>query len=200
MTLTEADPRWTTASEIWSRFGDLTRFVSSAEIAFEREAVLWRTTDLVKADSVQIRQVRGDGKGEYRAVIGEHTEAVSELGTLHGLVLLGYCSLAEEISRLALGSQKLTGGIEQWGAAALATHDQSFDEMKGGLAGMVGTFVVRNAVAHGSTSWSKRMWDRVRKAGGNPPTVGTPIDPSTALTEGRPLIKNFMRCTGMTVV
>ena len=196
--LTEDDDRFEPASQVWVRYGELTRFMESARIALDRERALWESTEFVSADTIRLKSPSISGN-EYRVRIDQHVAAVSDAETLSGLVLLGSCAAAEELARIALGRSRLPqGGVEAWGAEALALQATTLSAVKGGSAAIVSAYVVRNAVAHGMPRWTPEMVARVSEAAGSPPEVGARVFVARDLEAYRTALRSFMRLTGLT--
>lgn len=193
------DDRFSAVSDVWARYGELTRFLESARIAIERERSLWESADFVAAESIQIRSCSIGGAGTYRVQIDQHLATLGDPETLSGLVLLGTCSAAEELARIALKTERLpTGGVEKWGPEALRPNGHDLNEVKGGKAQIVSVYQVRNAVVHGHRAWTEAMVSRVIAAGGSPPAVGSKVEVAPVLATYRSCLRSFMQLTGLT--
>ena len=146
---------------MWSEWGRITRFLESARVAFERERDLWASLKLVAADDVRFSA--SAGRTKYRVGVAEHLAAVEDEDTLYASVLIHTYAIAESAAAQRLRDDpRNLGGIEDWGERLLAGADESWESVKGGLAGAVEVAIVRNAYAHGSRRIDRAAAKRLR--------------------------------------
>ena len=195
-----SDPDFAATKVVWERYRDLTRFLHSSRIALNREAALWNTLQLSAPENVGITTPSLGGVGSYEVTVAEHVAALQDFETMSGLVLLGSCSLAEALTRLRLGVDKLDrSGIETWGNEALQRNNRSFADLGDNCGVLVEAYVARNIYAHGQSVWSQNDVNRVANSGGTPPPVGARLEVANRLEAYRQAIKQYMRLTGMTI-
>lgn len=200
MSIDETDPRLPEVQRVWERYRDLSRFLHSSKIAMSREQILWSSLELSDADAVRISVPSSGGVGTYAVAIGEHLGALQDVETLSGLVLLGTCSLAEQLTRISLNAEDLDrSGITVWGRDALAANGQDLSGLGNGRTDLIEAYATRNLFVHGYDTWTQRAANRVSDAGGTPPQAGSPLRISRRLDSYRAAIKSYMRLTGLTV-
>lgn len=200
MPLPQSDPRYPDVVDIWTSYRDLTRFLESTRLALTRERALWNGVEFHSPEDV-VLQAEGVGgpTSTYRVKVADHLGALADDEVLAGLVLLKTASLCEALFRLLLAVDELSGGVETWGTRGLTVGGRQWADAMGGEAGAVDVYVHRNAVAHGSTTWTTTMSDRLKRAGGVPPALGTPVTVASQLETFRARLRSLMRLTGLTI-
>lgn len=194
------DPRHPEVAAVWYSYGGLTRFLESTRLALAREEALWLGVEFDAPDAIVLTSEGIAGPPSvYRVAIADHLSALADGEVFAGLVLLKTAALAEALARLLLSVPRLEGGLEVWAPACLQAAGHSPGKVHAGMAGLVETYVHRNAVAHGTTTWSQPMVDRLLKAGGTPPAAGSSVVVAPNLAEFRSRLRSFMRLTGLTV-
>jgi hypothetical protein len=181
------------ANSPYGEWGRLTRFLESARLAFDRERELWASL------GIDERVFISAPDGHYRVRVHNHIDAVDDVETLHGSVLVHSYALAESAAaiRLAMDIRSL-GGIEDWGARLLRSNDRDWSDVHGGLAGAVEVAVVRNAVAHGSRTIDSSASERLFKAGARMRPVGSTVTlPYTELKEFRARLLSLLNTAGL---
>ena len=159
---------------------------------------MWRSVRAhVRRADLEIEARPVGSAATYTVSLDEHLTALGMTATLSGLVLVQSWSLAEALGRVALRQDDL-GQIEQWAPLALGANRQGVGRVAGGLAGLVESYVVRNAVAHGLPFWTGRMANRVVAAGGPAHRRGETFDLSDdGLEEYRASVRSLMRLMGL---
>jgi hypothetical protein len=180
---------------VWDEWGRLTRFHESARLAFAREGRLWNELELANADSATVRIKNGDRT--YQASVAQHRRAVADEQLLGASVLLYSYALAESAAEDLLGpGANVSSGIEKWGDALLKKAGNSWVNVEGGKAGVVETAIVRNAIAHGDTSYTESNVNRILQAGGAP--TWKAMDPLRldydSILKYRKCLKSLLRC------
>jgi hypothetical protein len=180
---------------IWEEWGRLTRFHESARLAFAREERLWNELQLSNADSATVLIQSGDRT--YQVSVGQHRSAIADEQLLGASVLLYSYALAEAAVEEVLGSGATEkGGIENWSEDLLKKAGNSWNSVEGGKAGVVETAIVRNAIAHGATSYTQSDVNRILQVGGAPAWKAMDslrLDYDSIL-EYRKCLKSLLRC------
>lgn len=160
---------------IWDEWGRLTRFFESSRIALAREAHLWDSLELANHGDAVVR-IESDSC-TYQVSLQAHTEAVSDTWFLYASALLSYFALAESAAADALGREDLVGlDAAMWGDQLLERAGASWDKVPGGRIGILEVAVVRNLIAHGDRTHSKRSISKLTAAGMKvPPRIGDPV-------------------------
>ena len=176
--------------KIWDEWRNVTRFLRSAQIAFDAEMSKWNS--LPVSDLSEIQLAIKTGKSNYKVMLPEHLEVLKDNQTLFSMTLQASLALIEEHARDVLRELHTKGhslspvitaskvqeaidkyppkGIEGWGTRLLALVKRSWADVNlGGLAGIIEVVVVRNALAHGQPAVSQSMLNRVHNAGGTLP-------------------------------
>lgn len=200
MPLSSSDPRFPEVVDIWTSYRDLTRFLESTRLALTRERALWNGVEFHSPEDV-VLQAEGVGgpASKYRVKVIDHLDALADDEVLAGLVLLKTASLCESLFRLLLAVDELSGGVEVWGTNGIVLAGQQWADVLGGQAGVVDVYVHRNAVAHGTTTWTPQMVRRLQGAGGVPPALGTSVSVAGQLEMFRARLRSLMRLTGLTI-
>ncbi|TXL61474.1 hypothetical protein [Aeromicrobium terrae] len=148
---------------LWDRWGALTVSLLSMRVAIEREHALWEHLDVTNRAETRIKSSVG---GKFKIKITDHAAALEDQSTLASAALVLSYSMAEAaaLERLGLDSRKVHG-IEEWGARLLESNTSSWDDVEGGLAGVVEVAVIRNLVVHGPLTIDAASAKRLRKAG-----------------------------------
>ncbi len=80
----------------------------------------------------------------------------------------------------------------------LAPNGKTVSDLSGGLAAVVESYLVRNAVAHAQTMWTTKMSTRVQAAGGEAHRRGERVDLSDVAAAGhRRAISGLMNSSGL---
>ena len=152
---------------IWNEWGRITRFHESARLALVREQRLWNELQLDNAEDATIRVENGDRT--YQATVAQHRRAVSDEQLLSASVLIYSYALAEAAAEDLLGpGTTASSGIEYWGESLLMRAGNSWHTVEGGKAGVVEVAIVRNAVAHGYSTYSASSVARLAQIGHTP--------------------------------
>ena len=183
---------------IWQSWDNITRFHRSMRIAMAREQDHWapvRSHREVKV-SAPVTMLGGPADvtlGEYRAALGS-------TGVLNGLLLLQSWSLAEALALVSLKKPDgRLGKVEEWAPVILSPNGKSVDDLPGGLAAVVESFIARNSIAHVQPEWTVKMCDRIEAAGGDAPALGERVDLSDPVADRhRHAVHDLMRLTGLT--
>ena len=149
---------------VWDEWGDLTRFLESARLAFDRERQLWSSLEIADPSAVTLAAPAGDGN--YRVSLGQHLETLADDHTLCASVLIHSYALAETtaLDRLDRGLNK-GKGIEDWGQQLLESNGSTWTDVIGGKAGAVEVAVMRNACTHGGRRLGTTAVARLARAG-----------------------------------
>lgn len=188
--------RVTEATELWDEWKRITRFLNSTTVALARERLLWGSLELDDAPAVRLHVPAA--KGKYVVRLDEHLDALAHLATLHSAVLIQSCAVAEAAACDRLGIDPRTaGGIEDWGAKLLAANGRSWQDVHGGLPGIVEVAVARNAYAHASHVLDGKASARLVAAGSSRWVVGDRIDlDREAVVDFRVRIRSLLRYGG----
>ena len=151
-------------SDLWQRWGAITRSLISTRIAVERERRFWEGLDFTNRTSVKIKTETRDGRFTLR--LEDHTAALVDESILVASALVFSYSLAESaaIERLGIESRACSG-IEDWGSRLLNAVGRDWADVEGGRAGAVEIGVVRNLLVHGTDSVDDRSVARLEAAG-----------------------------------
>lgn len=181
----------------WDRWGELTRYLHSARLAFKREAKLWDELEFGDPSGVEINQ-----KGEpwkYHVTVEQHRAVMGGEETLLATVLISSYALAEAAALARLGEESSdAGGIEGWGKRLLERNDQGWDAVLGGRSEVVEVAVVRNYYAHALAAMNEKSISRLRNAGNCRFEVGDtcPIDIESTIRY-RHILKDLLRHGGV---
>jgi len=165
-----------TPSLVWDEWGRITRFFESSRIALAREAVLWNSLELADPKEALVRVT--SGTSSYQVSLEAHAEAVSDTWFLYASALVSYFALAESVAADELGLDDLVGmdGIADWGGQLLRAAKCDWRKVHGNRIGAIEVAVVRNLIAHGDRSYSKRAVAKLRAGGMSPcPEPGDPL-------------------------
>lgn len=138
-------------------------------------------------------------EGHYRVTVEKHLDAVADVETLYGSVLVHTYALAEcaAADRLATHPRSL-GRIEDWGARLLTTKDRDWTGVEGGLGGVVEVAVARNAFAHGSRMIDAADRKRLLAAGARTRPAGSPVTLTyDELREFRSRLQSLLNVSGI---
>lgn len=181
---------------LWNEWGSLTRLLKSARIAFEREKNLWETLELAAPEKAIIHIKTPPSA--YTVKLEQHKAILSDETIFCSSLLVYSYALIEDCAATILAQHQKTlgGGIEQWGEFLLSLTQNSWDKVKGGKVGIVEVSVLRNAIAHGSHSYSRECVNRLKGIGFEPlPTEGQQFQITyDLLNEYRSRLKSFARC------
>jgi hypothetical protein len=150
-----------TIGEIWDEWKRLTRFLECSKIAFERELGIWSGLHVPDLNAIQIRTSNGDSL--FRLTANEHMDTLRDEDLLFFIVLSYSYSLCECYARVKMGlgeSERLNGGIENWGTHLLAQAGNTWGDVLGGRAGLIEVAIARNFIAHGSRLVGQSALDR----------------------------------------
>jgi hypothetical protein len=154
----------THAIAVWSEWGRITQFLESVRVALAREHDLWTSLNIETADDVTFTATTG--RDRYRVCISDHLAAIADHDTLYASVLIHSYAIAESAAAHRLDvDPRGFAGIEDWGGRLLATTGETWDAVRGGLAGAVEVAVVRNAYAHGARCIDETAAKRLLAAG-----------------------------------
>lgn len=150
---------------LWDEWGRITRFFESSRIALAREAALWNSLELADPHEAYVRVQ--SGTSIYQVSLPSHAEAVSDDWFMYASALISYYALAESAAAEKLGRDDLVGfdGIADWGQQLLESAGCSWGKVHGRRAGVVEVGVVRNLIAHGDRTYSKRAAKKLADAG-----------------------------------
>ena len=151
-------------SDIWVRWGALTKSLISTRIAIEREKSFWRDLDFTSKAQLRLKNAVRDSKLTVK--LAEHVEALGDEDTiLAATFVLSYAlAEAEALDRLHLDARH-TSGVEDWGTRLLLGAERTWSDVPDGLAGAVEVGVVRNLIVHGETTLDAKSHTRLVKAG-----------------------------------
>ncbi len=161
---------------LWDEWGRITRFFESSRIALAREATLWKSLELADSHDALVRVT--SGTSIYQVSLPAHMEAVGDDWFLYASALMSYFALAESAAAEKLGRDDLVGmdGIADWGERLLTAAGVDWRKVHGKRVGVVEVGVVRNLIAHGDRTYSKRATAKLAAAGKSPcPAPGDPV-------------------------
>ncbi|WP_248148965.1 hypothetical protein [Microbacterium aoyamense] len=159
-------------SDIWVRWGALTKSLISTRIAVERERALWDDLEVTEKAELRLRTpVREAG-----LTVVDHVEALDDESTvLTATFVLSY-ALAEAAALNRLGIDFRAGlGVEEWGTRLLLDAGRTWSDVPEGLSGAVEVAVVRNLILHGQTEFDVQSCVRLATAGNISHAVGDPV-------------------------
>ena len=184
---------------LWDEWGRITRFFESSRIALAREAALWNSLELADPHDAFVRVT--SGTSSYQVSLPAHAEAVSDDWFLYASALMSYFALAESAAADKLGRDDLVGldGIADWGQQLLDAADCGWAKVHGKRVGVVEVGVVRNLIAHGDRTYSKRAVAKLSAAGKTPcPKSGDPVVlDDEAFREYRARLKSLLNRGGL---
>ncbi len=158
----------------WSEWGNVTRFLESARVAFARERNLWQSLEIADRESVTITTTTGSRR--YDVPLSRHLAAVHDETTLYVSALIHYYAIAEDAACRTIGvDQRKAGGIEQWGARLLEQNSKNWGDVEDGLPGAVEVAVVRNSLIHGGRVLDELGARRLTMAGALARTAGQTV-------------------------
>ncbi len=151
-------------SDIWVRWGALTKSLISTRIAIERERSLWQDLDVTNTSQLKLKAAAHDSKLTVR--LAEHVEALGDEDTiLAATFVLSYAlAEAEALTHLRLDARH-TSGVEDWGTRLLLGAERTWSDVPDGLTGAVEVDVVRNLIVHGQTTLDEQSHTRLVKVG-----------------------------------
>jgi len=181
----------------WDEWGRITRFFESSRIALAREASMWKSLELADPTEAYVRVT--NGQSAYQVSLRDHTAAVADTWFLYASALVSYFALAEAAAAEKLGLDDLVGcnGIEDWGERLLKAAGVGWRKDRERV-GIIEVGVVRNLIAHGDRTYSKRAVAKLIAAGVTPlPSEGDPVllDDAT-FREYRSRLKGLMNRSG----
>lgn len=125
---------------------------------------MWESLGLKDFDGARIRQTRD--QVTYDVDLDDHLAAVEDEEILRGAILVQSFALTQATVEDKLGSgAHMTNGIENWGRDFLAANGKTWKDVRRGEGGVVEAAVVRNAIAHGSRTFSAAAAKRLRDSG-----------------------------------
>lgn len=152
-------------TNIWERWGALTRSLISTRIAMDRERSFWENLNFTNKSQLKLKATpRGSNRVTVRLV--DHVTALEDEGTVLAATLVLSYALAESaaLDQLGLDARQVSG-IEDWGTRLLRAAGKGWSEVADDLAGAVEVGVVRNLVAHGQSTVDAKSHTRLLKAG-----------------------------------
>lgn len=181
--------------QFWARWGELTRFLQSTQVAFGRERSTW---ELLKArNRAEVRIRTKVGRLNYDVRLDQHLAALADLTTLYSSVLITTYALAESAALGRLGIQDKQMKIEDWGTKLLAAAGANWDQVPGGKLGVIEVSVMRNLFAHGAREFDGRSAKRIGSDGDHPRRAGDIVTISYEETiEYRNRLKNLLSAGG----
>lgn len=183
----------------WDEWGRITRFFESSRIALAREASMWKSLELADPSEAYVRVTTG--QSTYQVSLQDHTAAVVDTWFLYASALVSYYALAEAAAAEKLGLDDLVGcnGIEDWGERLLKAAGVGWRKDRERI-GIVEVGVVRNLIAHGDRTYSRRAVAKLSAAGlSSPPAEGDPVQLDDAtFREYRSRLKGLMNRGGLT--
>ncbi len=161
-----------TLSDIWTRWGALTKSLISTRIAVERERALWDDLDVTEKSQLRLKT----SARESGLTLVDHVEALDDESTvLTATFVLSY-ALAEAAALNRLGYDFRAGyGVEDWGSRLLLDAGRSWSDVPDGLSGAVEVAVIRNLILHGQTQVDVQSCVRLATAGCISYSVGDPV-------------------------
>lgn len=148
----------------WDEWGQIGRFLESAQLALARERSLWSALEIARPEDVSLA---GSAQPSRRKVrLEQHLAALATDEPLLAAALVHSYALTESYAarRLCSNARSFTG-IEDWGTRLLTDAGRSWADVRGGLPGAVEVAVMRNAFAHGVRIIHGLDEDRLRRAG-----------------------------------
>jgi len=160
---------------MWSEWKRTTRFVSSVRLALARETQLWSSLELEEDSPAVIDTTLGTS--QYRVNLDAHLNAIKDEHLLCAMALLYSYAVAEAAVAEKLGRETdALGQVEARGRELLVAATRDWADVLDGKTGIVEVAVVRNALAHGCSTYEQRHHNRVASAGHAPTwNVGDPI-------------------------
>lgn len=154
---------------VWEQWERVTHFLESTQIAYDRE--VQALSPLRGNSSLTVTSA-----GTYEMPLEQHLAAVRDKEILFASVLIHSYALAESAAadHLAIPLREL-GPIEQWGDLLLSTTKTSWEQIEGGMGGLVEAAVARNAYAHGVPELDGQAVNRLRRAGSKGHAVGDAV-------------------------
>ena len=151
-------------SDIWVRWGALTKSLISTRIAIEREKSFWQEAEHVDASRLKLKAPAHDSKLTVK--LPEHVEALDDEDTLLSATFVLSYALAEAEALTHLGlDARYTAGVEDWGTRLLLSAERTWSDVPGGLTGAVEVGVVRDLIVHGQNTLDERSHARLVKVG-----------------------------------
>lgn len=136
---------------------------------------MWKSLELANPSDAIVRVT--SGASNYQVSLEDHTAAVSDTWFLYASALMSYYALAESAAAEKLDRDDLVGcdGIADWGEQLLRSAGADWRKSSE-RAGIVEVGVIRNLIAHGDRTYSKRAVTKLAAAGvQSPPTEGDPV-------------------------
>ncbi|MET0813087.1 MAG: hypothetical protein ABWY03_08530 [Microbacterium sp.] len=186
-----------TLSDIWVRWGALTKSLISTRIAVERERAFWDDLDFTEKSRLRLKTSVRDSRLDVKLV--DHVDALDDESTvLAGTFVLSYAlAEAEAIAKLGL-DPRTTYGVEDWGSRLLLNAGRTWSDVPDGLAGAVEVAVVRDLVVHGRTTLDAYDCARLTQAGCVSHSVGDAVVLDYArVDEYRGRLRNLLTAGGL---
>ena len=159
--------------QLWVRWGEVTRFLQSAQVAFGRERSTWGLLSASKHAEVRIKTKVGGRP--YVVRLDQHLAALDDLSTLYSSVLIATFAIAEAAALDKIGARDRQVKIEDWGTKLLRAADKSWEQVEGNRAGAVEVSVMRNLFAHGALAVDGRSVKRLQSVGLHRFNIGDPV-------------------------
>lgn len=149
---------------IWDEWATVTRFLESSRFTLMFAATHW-------GELLDMQPVAADLEFEtpgtvYRVSLDQHVSALRNMRPLYSSALVLYYALAEAAVAERLGREDMVGcnGIEDWAEQLLASTGAGWSSDDERI-GIVEVGVIRNLVAHGEHTYSKRAVAKLTAAG-----------------------------------
>ncbi|GLI28528.1 hypothetical protein ARHIZOSPH14_27700 [Agromyces rhizosphaerae] len=161
-------------TDIWIRWGALTRSLISTRIAMDRERSFWEGLSLTNKSQLKLKAQPNGSKVTVR--VTEHLAALDDERTVLAASLVLSYALAEAaaLDRLGIDSRTVAG-VEDWGTRLLGHAGRDWSDVVDGLAGASEVGVVRNLVVHGQDTVDAKSHARLTKSGSEAFQVGDRI-------------------------
>ena len=181
---------------IWDEWGRITRFFESSRIALAREATLWESLELADPESALVRVEHGTSN--YQVSLEAHKLAVTDTWFLYATAIVSYYALVESAAAERLGRDDLVGtdGVADWGDQLLQSVGSDWSRVYGGRLGAVEVAIIRNLIAHGDRTYSKRAVARLHALGVQAtPSPGAALSlDDSSFREYRRRLKSLLNC------
>lgn len=185
------------STELWERWGALTRSMISVRVAVERERSFWDGLDFTNRSTMKLKaKARGS---VYTVRLVDHVRALDDERTVLAAALVLAYAVAESavLDRLGLDSRQASG-IEDWGARLLKSVGRSWAEVEGGLGGAAEVGVVRNLIVHGVDKVDSKSHARLVQAGCTNYAVGADVVLDyEALARYRAILRSLLMVGGL---
>lgn len=148
---------------LWTEWGKLTAYYNALDVACDWYSAIWSLVPIERIDDTTVLKVRG--VSEFKKRTGDFRVLLNSRDPLAQMVFLSSYTLFEDycndafVALAAAGKtpqqdEYLGGGIECWSEKLLHAAGRDWTAVQCGRSGMLEVGLIRNALVHGSSTFS----------------------------------------------